>query len=456
MNLQKRVFLFSLATALSASFACASGFKIPEQSGDSVAMAASNVATSFSADAAYYNPANMVFMPVNHEFAFSAQYMRLGKLDYHNKSTTFGNANYDTSSKVGNFFVPGIHFISPFVGDRTRFGFSLAVPAGMTMKWSDPFPKSIAEHFEIQVIELAPSVAYMLSDQLSVAFGLRAAYTSGKVKNEVSNATISAQIPGVGSQSGSLSARRELEGDSWDFGYNVALSYRPTQNLSFAATYRSKINLTVEGDADIRSNLNVANAAALISAYPQLAPMLAQIKAGYDGEYHGDVSIDIPLPAILTLGASYQWNDWTFTFAYDRTFWHALKEFDFEYSRQVPVSAMFDKPVEKDWHDTDTFRFGVAYQYDKDLRLMGGFAIDEPAADANKVRFELPDTKSYIYSLGANYKFSDSFDLTGAALYQDRQAREINSPDSIAFNNLVGEFGRTNILILNLTASYKF
>ena len=455
MNLQK-VFLFGLTASLSVNFACASGFKIPEQSGDSVAMAASNVATSFSADAAYYNPANMVFMPVNHDFAFSAQYMRLGKLDYHNKSTTFGNANYDTSSKVGNFFVPGIHFISPFVGDRTRFGFSLAVPAGMTMKWSDPFPKSIAEHFEIQVVELAPSIAYLINDQLSFAVGARAVYTSGVVKNEVSNATISAQIPGVGTQSANLSARRELTGDSWDFGYNLALTYKPTQNLSLAATYRSKVNLTVEGDAKIKSSLDTSNLSALITAYPQLAPLLAQIKAGYEGEYNGDVSIDIPLPAILTLGAAYQWNDWTFSFAYDRTFWSALKEFDFEYARAVPVSAMFDKPVEKDWHDTDTFRFGVAYQYNKDLRLMGGFAIDEAAADANKVRFELPDTKSYIYSLGANYKFSDSFDLTGAALYQDRQAREINSPDSVAFNNLVGEFGRTNILILNLTASYKF
>ena len=99
MNLQK-VFLFGLTASLAVNFACASGFKIPEQSGDSVAMATSNIAYSFGADAAYYNPANIVFMPVNHEFAFSAQYMRLGKLDYHNKSTIFGNANYDTSSKV--------------------------------------------------------------------------------------------------------------------------------------------------------------------------------------------------------------------------------------------------------------------------------------------------------------------------------------------------------------------
>lgn len=455
MNL-KKFFLFNLTAGLAVNFACASGFKIPEQSGDSVAMATSNIAHSFSADAAYYNPANMVFMPVHHEFSFSNSYLRLGKLNYRNASTTFGDANYDTSSKVGHFYAPGIHMIFPFVGDRTRFGFSFAAPAGLTMKWSDPFPRSIAEHFEIKVIEFAPSIAYMINDQLSVAAGIRAVYTSGKVKNEVSNAEISASIPGVGSRSGSLSARRDLKGDSWDFGYNIALTYRPIENLSFAATYRSKINLTVEGEAKIKSSLNVPGAANLLMAYPQLAPMLAKIKADYEGLYNGDVSIDIPLPAILTLGTSYQWSDWTFNFAYDRTFWSRLKEFDFEYAKKVPVSTLFDKPVEKDWHDTDTFRFGVAYQYSDKLRLMSGFAIDEPAADANKVRFELPDTKSYIYSLGANYKFNESFDLTGAALYQDRQKREINSPDSIAFNNLVGDFERTNIWILNLTLNYKF
>lgn len=453
----KRVFLCSAAASLGLNFALASGFKIPEQSGDSVAMATSNIAKSFSADAAYYNPANIVFMPAGHEFSFSAQYLRLGSLKYTNHSTTFGDANYDTSSKVGNFFVPGLHMYSPFIGDNTRFGFSISVPAGMTMKWEDDFPRSIAEHFEIRVIEFAPSIAYRLSDQLSFAVGARAVYTSGVVKNEVTNAQISANVPGVGLVGGNLSARRELEGDSWDFGYNLALTYRPIENLSFAATYRSKINLTVTGDANIRSSISVPPALmGLIGSNPSLAPLLAQIKAGYEGEYNGDVSIDIPLPAILTLGASYQWEDWTFNFAYDRTFWSALKEFDFEYSRPVPVSAMFDKPVAKDWHDTDTYRLGVAYQYSPKLRLMGGFAIDEPAADANKVRFELPDTKSYVYSLGANYKFSDSFDLTAAGLYQDRQAREINSPDSVAFNNLQGDFGRTNILILNLSASYKF
>nr|MBP3725275.1 transporter [Campylobacter sp.] len=441
MKVLNKIILLSLG----ASLVSGSGFKIPEQSGDSVAMAASNVAASFSADAAYYNPANMVFMPVHHEIGFSQQYLRLGSLNFKNESTRFGNQNYDTSSKVGHFYVPGLNVISPFITENIRFGMSLSVPAGMTMRWDDPYPKSIAEIFQIQVLELAPSIAYMINDQLSIAVGPRAVYSTGKAKNEVKNAQIGVSTP-YGVVDGDLSARREMEGNSWDFGYNAALAYRPTENLSLAATYRSKVNMTLKGDASIRSTFNTTST----------NPAAPVVRGELEGTYNGDVSIDIPLPAILTLGTAYSWDNLTLSFAYDRTFWSSLKEFDFEYSRKVPVSDMFDKPVDKQWHDTDTFRFGVVYQYSDQLRLMGGFAIDEPAADSDKVRFELPDTKSYIYSLGSNYKFTPALDLTAAALYQDRQKRQINARDEHAFNNLEGTFGRTNIWILNLTLGYRF
>lgn len=429
MKVLNKIVLLSLG----ASLVSGSGFKIPEQSGDSVAMAASNVAASFSADAAYYNPANMIFMPINHEIGFSQQYLRLGSLDFKNESTKFGNANYDTSSKVGHFYVPGLNVISPFVSDNVRFGFSISVPAGMTMRWEDAYPKSIAELFQIQVIEFAPSVAYAINDQISIAAGPRAVYATGKTKNQVNDANITV-APGV---SGELTAKREIKGDSLDFGYNLALTYKPLEQWKLAATYRSKVNMTLKGNAKINSSFTLP--------VPEL-----------NGAYDGQVTIDVPLPAILTLGTAYSWDDWTLLFAYDRTFWSALKEFDFNYERSVPVGTMFDKPVEKQWHDTDTFRFGVAYQYSDQLRLMGGFAIDEPAADSDKVRFELPDTKSYIYSLGANYKFTPNLDLTAAGLYQDRQKRKINASDSISFNNLEGTFGRTNIWILNLTLGYRF
>ena len=42
-----------------------------------------------------------------------------------------------------------------------------------------------------------------------------------------------------------------IEGDSIDFGYNLALTYKPIKDLTLSATYRSKIDLTVEGKASL-------------------------------------------------------------------------------------------------------------------------------------------------------------------------------------------------------------
>ena len=60
----------------------AAGFKIPEQSGDSIALLNSNVATSFGPDAAYNNPANMIFVDGGHYLESSLTYLRMSKTKY--------------------------------------------------------------------------------------------------------------------------------------------------------------------------------------------------------------------------------------------------------------------------------------------------------------------------------------------------------------------------------------
>ena len=98
----------------------AAGFKIPEQSNDSVALLNSNVATSFGADAAYNNPANMVFLDGERSsFENSLTYLQMAK-------TKFSHADGQkfTSKKAGAF-VPTFHFVSPKIGDSFRVGFSL-------------------------------------------------------------------------------------------------------------------------------------------------------------------------------------------------------------------------------------------------------------------------------------------------------------------------------------------
>ncbi len=99
----------------------------------------------------------------------------------------------------------------------------------------NPIQKRTADEFTLKVIEVNPTASYLVNDQFSVGFGLRGVYTDGVVRSDFPAATTS----------------RDLSGDSIDFGYNLALSYKPIKDLTLAATYRSKVDLTVEGEATL-------------------------------------------------------------------------------------------------------------------------------------------------------------------------------------------------------------
>ncbi len=61
-RMKKTISVVALASVLAAGSAFATGYRIPEQSADSVAKAGANIAGALGPDAAYYNPANMSWM----------------------------------------------------------------------------------------------------------------------------------------------------------------------------------------------------------------------------------------------------------------------------------------------------------------------------------------------------------------------------------------------------------
>lgn len=395
----------------------AAGFKIPEQSNDSVALLNSNVATSFGADAAYNNPANMVFLDGERSsFENSLTYLQMAK-------TKFSHAGGQkfTSKKAGAF-VPTFHFVSPKIGDSFRVGFSLVVPAGMSMRWEDGLPRAMSKKFDLKVVEANPSVAYAVTDSFAVALGLRAVYTRGEAVNDI-------PLPPPSKYS------QDIKGDGIDFGYNLALTYKPTSDLSLAATYRSKVNMKLKGDAQI--------------VLPMGSP------------YSGSASLSVPLPASLNLALSYKISNTTLMFDFERTYWSAWKELDFEYGdataaqRTNPYFKKFDDPKRRDWKNSDAYRIGIAHDATDKLRLMGAVTFDEAASRTYTTGYDLPDTNSVIYAAGFNYKFTDALELGASYFYQNRKARDAKHVSGNPYDPN-GRFERGNAQAINLGVKYKF
>ncbi|WP_231563870.1 hypothetical protein [Sulfurospirillum cavolei] len=95
-----------IATTLSlcAASLLASGYRIPEQSLNSVSLSAAYVASANGADASYYNPANMAFMAQGAYSEVALTYINLPQVNYDAASTISGNADGD--SKEENFLMP--------------------------------------------------------------------------------------------------------------------------------------------------------------------------------------------------------------------------------------------------------------------------------------------------------------------------------------------------------------
>ena len=86
--------------SLSAATLLASGYRIPEQSLNSVALSAAYVAGANGADASYYNPANMSFMPQGAFTEMALTYINLPKVSYDASGTAT-----DGDSKMEQFLM---------------------------------------------------------------------------------------------------------------------------------------------------------------------------------------------------------------------------------------------------------------------------------------------------------------------------------------------------------------
>lgn len=409
--------------ALSAVSLSASGWRIPEQSLNSTALSAAYVAGANGADASYYNPANMAFMEDGASLETALTYIRLPQIKY---TDILNSAPYNGDSKVENFIVPTFHYVSPKQGNL-RYGLSLVAPGGLSKRWDEAFSQATAEEFTLTILELNPTVSYMVNDKFAFGFGLRGVYTDGVVKSDATG--LHPAYP-----------TRDLTGDSIDFGYNLALTYKATDKLTLASTYRSKVDLTVEGHAELSAG---AGAGAIT--------------------YSGDASVTIPLPASLTLAVAYDFDKTKVEFVYERTYWSAYKELDFDYETDLTAVIAyggafdnFENAKDKNWKDANAYRIGVTHQYNDKLKLMAGFAYDEAGAPKETIGFELPDSDAKLYSVGFEYKLDEKMSIGLAYLYDQKESISVTNRSVIDTTAPYGTFEDASAHLVTASFKYKF
>ena len=413
----KNIVKGAVLSAAATSAVMAAGYKVPEQSLNSMALSAAYVAHTTQADTAYFNPANMVFMGEKQYLDGAITLANLPAIQYYNVA----------ESKEENIVIPALHYVSAPMGNF-RWGFSITAPGGLSKRWDDQsgIAKAFAEEFTLKIIELNPSIAYKISDNFSIGGGIRLIYSEGVVKSDASRAS---QVVGTPFQP----IARDMSGDTFEFGYNLAMTYKPTEDLILAATYRSNVDLDESGSA----------------------------KLYYNGMemYNGGADVSVPLPAALNLSIAKTWNKtFTLEFNYERTFWSKYKSLDFNYDSSIGgLAPYFDAPIEKSWKDTNTYRIGATMKMDK-ITVMMGFALDETPIPDKTVNFELPDSDAKVFSMGFRYHQNENLSWGAAFLYDAKEARSIvpGVSDNPIINAKGASFSGGGAYLTTLGLSYEF
>jgi len=413
--LLKKLTLLSLATS---SLLIASGYRVPETSTNAVALSAANIANNKSADAAYYNPANMVFMDADKSnIEANINYIGLSKVHFEGiSSIDTQKRSYD--SKEENFIIPTLFYVSPKLGSNARVGLSIVTPAGLSKRWDYGAAKYYAQEFTLETIEINPTIAIAATEHLSFAFGLRGVYATGVIDgsgDDVNNPV-------------AKSVKRSMTGSGFNVGYNVALNYKPTEDLDIAATYRSHIALNVRGSANLisaKGNINTTSSADVISH----------------------------IPAVIALATSYTLpSKTTIELAYDRTLWSQYQSLDFNF-HDAASEAVFGQPIEKKWKDANAYRVGLTQELDA-LTLMFGAVYDQAAMPDSSLNFETPDSNALSVSAGFRYDITQTLNVGLSALYNMHEDRSVQASDSdIGLN---GKFSNSRTYLISTAIAYKF
>ncbi len=339
----------------------------------------------------------------------------------------------DNSTDSGvDIFVPNL-YTAWDVSDRVKIGLGINSPFGLKTKYNDDWVgRYYAVNSELTTININPTLAAKLTDNLSVGVGVNLQYAEAELSNAIDFGLIgfSNRLPTRPQASDGFV---KLTGDDWSWGYNLGLLYELNQKTRIGLAYRSPIKHELEGDADF-------------TVPAAVTPLTATGRFRDTG-----VKTELKLPDTLSLSAYHEISPRVAVTA-DVTWtgWSSFEE----------LRVKFDNPVEPDnvqpenWHDSFRYSLGVNYALSNAWQLRAGVAYDESPSDEKYITPRIPDDNRTWLAIGASFTPSDafSFDVGYAHLFIDDTSTNLESTTN---GRLRGKFD-SHVDIVGVQMTWRF
>ncbi|BCA79321.1 outer membrane protein transport protein [Desulfuromonas sp. AOP6] len=430
-----------------ASPAFSAGFALIEQSVSGLGNAfAGSAATGEDASTIFFNPAALTLLEGQQVVAGAHVIVPSAKFSK-DSSMTISGGNSGDAGVVG--VAPNLYYAAN-LNNGWSVGLGIFAPFGLATEYDkDWVGRYHAVESDVMTININPTVAYRVNENLSLGAGVSAQYIDvtlsqmidlGKIAYALDPVNI--PIQAVSNPDADIFA--DMTADDWGYGFNLGALYEFNENTRIGVTYRSRIKHTVKGDVKFSqqnpdSGLGIVLAGAAASRFPN---------QGVEG--------DITLPASASLSAYHRINaQWVVMADIMWTEWSTFDKLVIEFDGDVP-----DSLTTENWDDNWRYSVGANYTPNDRLVLRGGLAFDEtPIPDSKHRTPRIPGEDRFWVAFGAGYKLTNqmNLDFGYAHLFvkDSKIAKDGLDEEDLLRGALYGEY-ENSVDIVSAQLSYSF
>ena len=406
----KRVTLLSLIVSLLAVTAYSGGYQVRLQGHRQTAMGLVGVSLFGDASNLFFNPAGLSKM--NTKYSFVAG----GSGIFNKTAFALENSTYQatTDNPVGT---PIFAYASAMVTSKLAVGLGVYTPFGSSAVWGDDWAgKNLIQDISMKVFFIQPTVSYKINDVLSFGAGVVIATGNVEINKAVTynSATIDGQV--------------NLQGSTTSYGFNAGVLVTPNDKLSIGVDYRSQVMMKMEeGDAKFTIPTSVQD--------------IIPAENKFDAE--------LPLPANLDIGASYQVNEKLLvSLEFNYVFWGTYDSLKFEFKEKPELLNSYNP---REYESTLIYRIGGEYVVNDMITVRAGAYYDPTPTNKDYFTPETPSLNTYGFSAGITIKPMENLAIDISYLHLETQ-KEVRSYKPDYFT---GEYsGRT--MIPGIGISYNF
>ncbi len=348
------------------------------------------VAQAADASAIFFNPAGLGFQ--------KGWRIQIGSVLISPSTDFTGPTPLTTvTSMEKQMFLPSHAYVAYTMENGFAFGVGIYTPYGLGTEWPVNWVgRKVAVKSDLKTSYINPTIAYKVSDRLSLGVGV--SYVLGDVTLKYRVPTYSSLLPPtLAANDGTAS----LEGDGTGFNVNAGVLYKPTDDLSVGVSYRLRTDLKFEGTATF------SDMQALSALFPG-----------------GNGNTTLPMPSNLYAGIAYRVTpEFTVEADFQSVGWSSYDESKVELvSGPAAPLALGGQPLQKspdpvkrDWENAYLIRVGGEYRLDK-LALRAGYIYDKTPQPDKSVEPTLPDANRNEFTIGFGYELSKN--LTVDVVYQ--------------------------------------